>query len=128
MILHDIWYSFLSILLNQFFSLNKLEHFVVQIGMSNTCVRKYIGLFKFLLIRNAGNKLIFCPLWNLSHFAPRVVIGVGPCSRPWTAVTDDIFVSQVVFVKLGFFATTPLARRTDNHFIFTPVDPTISFL
>ena len=69
------------------------------------------------------HKLSNCPLRHLSHFTPRVVVGVWPRFRPRTAVANDIFPGQIVFIQLCLFAGTAGARGANDHLVLTPVYP-----
>lgn len=76
-----------------------------------------------LVSTRCAKKLFHCPIRNTTHFAPRAVVGMGPRFRPRTAVANDIFHSQVVFIQLCLFAGTAGARGADDHFIITPFYP-----
>ena len=55
--------------------------------------------------------------------APGVVVGVWPRFRPRTAVANDIFHSQVVFIQLCLFAGTAVARGANDHLVLAPFYP-----
>ena len=55
--------------------------------------------------------------------APRAIVRCRPRFRPRTAVANDIFHSQVVFVQLCLFAGTAVARGANDHLVLAPFYP-----
>ena len=81
---------------------------------------RFYSFYGFLFVFKI---FFYSPIRNATHFAPRVVVRVGPRFRPRTAVANDIIPGQIVFIQFGFFTTTAMARRTNYHFVLAPFYP-----
>ena len=89
------------------------------------CSNKKINIKSILILTKSArfHKLSNCPIRHLSHFTPRVVVGVGPRFRPRSAVANDIIPGQIVFIQLCLFAGTAGARGANYHFVLAPFYP-----
>ena len=80
---------------------------------------RFYSFYGFLFVFKI---FFYSPIRYATDFAPRAVVGVGPRFRPRTAVANDIFHSQVVFIqKRG--KREARVRRSNNHLVLAPLYP-----